>query len=133
MPVYSPNLDIASGALWDFLLIPDIQGSKLKYTPKSDASLRINNLPHLILEVISDSAESDRFRMLLQAYCLARLGNALRKMPKVGDPFIVSAIYIDDALCAKWYYMYQLDGENAPVGLVLHEAVHHLRLGRLNT
>ena len=29
--------------------------------------------------------------------------------------------------------MYRLAGPNANVGLVLHEAVHHLRLGRLNT
>ena len=90
MPVYGPNLDIASGALWDFPLMSDTQGEQAKYTSKNDASLRIKNL-------VSNRAESDCIRMLVQASCLTRLGNALRKNPD-GDPFIVSAIYVDDQL-----------------------------------
>ncbi|PVF91302.1 kinase-like protein [Serendipita vermifera] len=45
--------------------------------------------------------------MLLQAACLAKLGNRLRKEKQV--PFIVSAIYIDNNLLVKWYLVYQPD------------------------
>ena len=45
--------------------------------------------------------------MLLQAACLARLGNALNQERK--HPFIVSEIYIDDQLRARWYFVYQPD------------------------
>ena len=130
MPVYGPNLDIASNGPWDFLLIVELPGSTRQYTPKSDASLRINKFPHLLLEVISDSGQSDCNRMLLQAACLARLGNALRKDPK--RPFIVSAIYIDEELHAKWHLVYQPVTSNTAVRLILQDAVHYLRLGRLN-
>jgi hypothetical protein len=106
MPVYGPNLDIVSNGLWDFPLIVELsEDTKGQYTPKSDASLRINKFPHLVLEIISIDSQSDCNRMLLQAACLARLGNALR-VDKAG-PFIVSAIYINDELCAKWYFVYQ--------------------------
>jgi len=132
MPVYGLNLDldITSGRLWDFHLIVELPQSRRQYQPKSDASLRINRVPHLLLEVISDPAHSDRNRMFLQAACLARLGNALRKDQT--RPFIVSAIYIDEELRAQWHYMYQPDVTNPAVRLVLQEAVHDLRLGRLN-
>jgi len=130
MPVYGPNLDIVSNSLWEFHLIADVRGEKARYNPKSDASLCISRFPHLVLELISDPSQSDRIRMLLQAACLARLGNALR--PGSARPFIVSAIYIDDAQHAKWHLVYQPDVSNAAVGLILQEAVHYLRLGRLD-
>jgi hypothetical protein len=79
--------------------------SRYKYTPDSDASLRIKGFPHLVLEIISDTSQSDQTRMLLQAACLVRLGNALRK--KLEHPIIVSAIYINDQMCAEWHLMYQ--------------------------
>lgn len=53
-----------------------MRGEKTTYTPKSNASVRINKFPHLDLEVTSDQAESDRNRMSLQAASLAGLGNA---------------------------------------------------------
>ena len=118
MPVYGPNLDIASNGPWDFSLIVELPDSLRQYIPKSDASLCINIFPHLLLEVISDSGQSDRNRMLLQAACVARLGNVLRK-----DPFIVSAIYIDE-LCAKWHLLYQPVTSDTGVRLILQDAVH---------
>ena len=131
MPVYGPNLDIGSNCLWDFPLIVDTGEEKVKYTPKSDASLRINKFPHLVLELISDQTHSDKIRMLLQAACLARVGKALSKDPE--RPVIVSAIYIDEHLCAKWHFVfvYQPRVSNA-VGSILREAVRYLRLGRLD-
>ncbi|CAG8686014.1 3542_t:CDS:2, partial [Acaulospora colombiana] len=87
----------------------DVDGARStdprKYIPKSNASLCINRFPHLILEIISDSSQSDYYRMLLQAACLARLGNKLRK--EKTNPFIVSAIYVDSQLVAKWCLVYQ--------------------------
>jgi hypothetical protein len=118
MPAYGPNLDIASNVAWDFLLIVDLPGSRRQYTPQSDASLSINNFPHLVLEVTSDPLqESDRNRMLLQAACLARLGNALRQ--DLAHPFIVSAIYIDNQLRAIWHLVYQPLTSNTAVRLTL--------------
>lgn len=109
----------------------DIRGDKRQYTPRSDALLSINSLPHLLLEVVSDEDhEWDRFRMLLQAACLARLRRALRQ--ESADPFIVSAIYIDSNLRAAWYLLYQPDWSNTAVGLILQEATPYLRLGRLD-
>ena len=132
MPVYDPNLDldITSGRSWAFHLIAELPKSKHDYCPKSDASLCINKVPHLLLEVTSDpSTHSDCNRMLLQAACLARLGNALTSGQA---PFIISAIYIDETLTATWYYVYQPEKTDRAVRLVLQEAVHYLRLGRLN-
>ena len=124
---YGPNLNIASNGSWSFHLIVDVGGEKCQYTPKSDISLFINDLCHLLLEVASDEPhEWDRCRMLLQAACLARLGYALRQGST--DPFIVSAIYIDHNLYAEWYLLYQPGASHVNVGLTLQEAVHYLRL-----
>jgi hypothetical protein len=43
--------------------------------------------------------------MLFQAACLARFGNALFLPSR--RPFIISAIYIDSSLTAKWHLVYQ--------------------------
>ena len=105
MPIYGPNLDIASNGPWEFALITELPGGKARYTPKSGALLCIDKFPHLIIEVFSEDSQPDHFRMLLQAACVARLGNKLRQSPV--HPFIVSAIYIDDDLCTQWHFTYQ--------------------------
>jgi hypothetical protein len=130
MPVYGPNLDIVSNRSWDFHLFVELPAAKRQYIPRSDASLSINGFPHLVLEIMSRENQSDRNRMLLQAACLARLGNALR--PDAVHPFIVSAIYIDEELRAKWHLVFQPDRSNDAVRLILQDAVHYLRLCRLN-
>ena len=62
--------------------------------------LALLDFPHLIVEVISNRAQSDCRRMLLQAACPARLDNAFRLgsalKQESADPFIVSAIYISN-------------------------------------
>jgi hypothetical protein len=118
MPVNGPNLDIASSGLWNFPLIADINDEKHCYYPKSDLSLWVKNFPHLVLEIISNTSEADRNRMLLQAACLARLGNALRQ-DTGRDPFITSAIYIDAKLVAMWYLLFQPDVSETGVRLIL--------------
>jgi hypothetical protein len=62
-----------------------------------------NGIPLLLLEVSSDSSETDKDRMLLQASCLVRLGNALMEKPE----FLVKAIYIDDNFKATEFTLFQ--------------------------
>jgi hypothetical protein len=127
--MYGPNLVISSNGQWNFLLVAQSGGKEARYTPKSDARLCINGFPHLVLEIISDAAQSDMNRMLLQAACLARLGNAMKGDPASG-PFIFSAIYIDNQLFARWLLVYQPQASDPSVGLILPQAVRYLRLGR---
>lgn len=76
-----------------------------QYTPRSDVSLVVNDFPVLLLEVTSDPSKTDMHRMLLQAACLVRLGNALIDGPE----FLMKAIYIDDDYVATEYTLFQLD------------------------
>jgi hypothetical protein len=80
----------------------------LSYTPKSDFHLEINTFPHLLLEVNSHSNERDRFRMLLQAACISRIGNSLRTST-LGNPVVIMAIYIDEHYKAHQYLLCQPD------------------------
>jgi hypothetical protein len=68
----------------------------------------IKDFPHLLLEVNSQSNESDRFRMLLQASCIARIGNWLRTSTS-RKPITIMAIYIDKYFKANQYLLYQPD------------------------
>ncbi|KAF8506311.1 kinase-like domain-containing protein [Gautieria morchelliformis] len=83
------------------------------YTPRSNALLRVEGVLHMILEIVSNHGESDCYRMLLQAACLARLGNALRQNPS--SPFIVTAIYVHSDFRATQYLVYQPDISNKQV------------------
>ncbi len=75
------------------------------YTPHSDFSIVMNEFPVLILEVESDTNRTDQRRMLLQAACLVRLGNALIKNK---DPnFFIKAIYINSDYVANEYTCYE--------------------------
>jgi hypothetical protein len=70
--------------------------------------MAIRNFPHLIIDVCSDStAQRDEILMLLQASCLARLGNRLHGQNS--QPIIVMAIYIDKSFSASRYLLYQSD------------------------
>ena len=62
-----------------------------------------NDFPLLLLEVTSNSSEADKDRMLLQASCLVRLGNALTETSE----FLVKAIYIDDNFKATEITLFQ--------------------------
>ena len=73
-----------------------------------------NGFPLLLLEVTFDSSEADRNRMLLQASCLVRLGNALIEDEQ--SKFLVKAIYIDDNFMATEITLFQ---STDPVFIVL--------------
>jgi serine/threonine protein kinase len=68
--------------------------------------MRIRDFPHILLEVNSQGNESDKYRMLLQASCLARFGNKLRASTSTG-PIVIMAIYIDKGFSASQYLVYQ--------------------------
>jgi len=101
-----------------FHLVIDISETEenLKYTPRSDFHMRINDFPHLILKVNSKDNQSDKYHMLLQASSFCRIGNRLRvsttQNPK---PIIIMAIYIDNSFNAHQHLMYQPDGGSCKV------------------
>jgi hypothetical protein len=63
-----------------------------------------------MVEVESDSAEGDRYRMLLQAACMARLGRQMFK-----QPFIVFALYIENSGLVTRYLVFQSNGDGNKV------------------
>lgn len=65
---------------------------------------------YLLVEVQSDNDQSDRYRMLLQAACAARLG---RKSYE--DPFIVVALYIEKSGRVTRYFLFQCDAAEPEV------------------
>jgi hypothetical protein len=80
--------------------------------------LEIGNFPHCLLEVVSVKKaileyQTELWRMILQASCLARLGNKLRR--NTDDPVVIVAIYIDAHLQAHEYLVYQPDTSNKKV------------------
>jgi hypothetical protein len=74
----------------------------------------IGDFPHLLLEVNSQSNESDRFRMLLQASCISRIGNWLRASTS-GEPIVIMAVYIDKHFKATQYVLCQPDAGSTKV------------------
>lgn len=60
---------------------------------------------YLLVEVQSDKQQYDRYRMLLQAACVARLGRVL-----YNNPFIVMALYIENSGKVTRYFVFQRDG-----------------------
>ena len=71
----------------------------------------VNDFPVILLEVISNAQEADKIRMLLQASCLVRLGNALLVKPE----FLIKAIYVDNDYRATVFTLF-LD-PNDPVSI----------------
>jgi hypothetical protein len=68
--------------------------------------MRIRDFPHFLLEVNSQANESEKFRMLLQAACMARIGNQLRTSA-AGKPIVIMAVYVDKDFVARQYFLYQ--------------------------
>lgn len=78
----------------------------MRYTPRSDFRVSIGTFPHIVLEVNSQANGSDEFCMLLQASCLARIGNWLRA-PTHNKPVVIMAIYIDKDFKAHQHILCQ--------------------------
>ncbi|KAH9024723.1 hypothetical protein EDB84DRAFT_1564324 [Lactarius hengduanensis] len=115
-----PDAKSAFGLAWSLSLfvkaVEDEGGQLSQYAPHSDFSVSISGLPYLLLEVASDKVKGrDKTRMLLQASCIVRLGNAL--LTDKSPTFFVRAIYIDHRYRAFEYTLYQRQSkpdDNAP-------------------
>ena len=89
----------------------------MTYTPRNGFHLSIWNFPHIILKVNSQANGGDEFRMLLQAACLARIGNSLRAST-TDKPIVIMAIYIDKHFRARQHTVCQPDVTS--IGVVLN-------------
>ena len=97
---------------WPFKLIVSVesQQKKYRYTPRSDFHVSVDQLVYLLVEVQSDKDQSDRYRMLLQAACAARLGRMSYE-----NPFIVVALYIEKSGRVTRYFLFQRDAADPEV------------------
>ena len=100
---------------WPFkLVIKDrVNNEEFSYAPRSDA-MYLKGFPLMTMEFQSDPDKRDRHRMLLQAGCLARLGQHLSKDQK--KLFIVTAIYISKDRVVALYFVYQSSAQRNEVG-----------------
>jgi hypothetical protein len=101
-----------SGDSWSSHIIVHVESEKRKYryTPQSDFHVALDQLIYLLVEVQSDTNERDKYRMLLHAACVARLGRAL-----YNHPFIVVALYIKNDGKVKQYFVFQRDSSDREV------------------
>ncbi len=105
-----------SGSDLPFHLVAETPMENLSCTPRPDFHMCIKGFPHLLLEVNSHEDESDRIRMLLQASCIARIGNWLRDSAS-GKPVVIMAVYVDEHFKARQYLLCQPDIESTKVAL----------------
>ncbi|KAH9024719.1 kinase-like domain-containing protein [Lactarius hengduanensis] len=95
-------------APWPFSLAIEglLEDVQYRYTPRSDFSIGIEDFLYLLLSVSSGKPHRGYLhRMLLQASCLVRLGNAL--LNDRSSTFFVKAIYIDRHYHVVEYTLYQ--------------------------
>jgi hypothetical protein len=110
-----------SRTAWRFPLLAvsqEEEHTKFRYTPMNDFRLEIDSFYFCILEVVFGKkagleSQTDLWRIILQASCLARLGNKLRR--KTDDPVVIVAIFIDSELQAHEYLVYQPETSNKKV------------------
>ena len=101
---------LVSGAQWPLGLVIDAQEDQYRYIPRSNFSIAMRGFPALLLDVASGQDEDSKdgkeiHRILLQASCLVRLGNALLK--DTSPAFLVKAIYVNSEYYATEYTLYQ--------------------------
>ena len=97
-----------------FQLVIETEGRNFCYTPRPDFHIRIKGFPHLVLEVNSQSNQSDRYCTPLQAACIARIGNSLRGSA-TGGAVMIMAVYIDTHFVAHRYLLCQPDVKSVTV------------------
>lgn len=109
---------LRSNHKWTFPIIVGVTdtGEKFSLHPRSDLEMRIADFPFLLGEVDSGAGGSDEVRLLLHASCIVRFANHLRKS-KESHSIVVSAIYFDGAMKAKWHKVYQTNPSEREVSL----------------
>jgi hypothetical protein len=92
-------------------LIASAEGKKFRYTSRSDFHVSVDQLVYLLVEVQSEKDQSDRYRMLLQGACVARLGRQF--YDKLHIVMALSrALYIENCGRVTRYLLFQHDGAN---------------------
>jgi hypothetical protein len=101
-----------SGVEWLLKLRVFVESEEINccYTPRSDFHVSVDQLTSLLVEVQSDKNERDRYRMLLQAACAARLGRHF-----YNDLFIVVALYIETTGMVTRYFVFQRNSADRKV------------------
>jgi hypothetical protein len=97
---------------WPLKLVVTVvpEGTSYRYVPRSDFHVSFDRMVYLMVEVQSEKDENDRYRMLLQAACVARLGRNMRSAHGGGDDlFIVMALYIEGSGRVTRYLVFQHD------------------------
>ena len=56
---------------------------KFRYTPRSDFHVSVDQLVYLLVKIQSEKDQSDRYRMLLQGACVARLRRQFCDKPHI--------------------------------------------------
>ena len=110
LSIYSGGYIRCSRGDWPFPLTVTVESEhnkKYRYTPRSYFHFSLDGLVYLVIEVQSDKEERDRYRMILQGACAARLGRKIYKRP-----FIVMALYIKNDGSVKRYFLYQGGDDN---------------------
>jgi len=101
-----------SRADWPFELIISVESEqkKYRYTPPSGFHASVDQLVYLFVEVQSETNDDDRYQMLLQAACAARLGRHNErffiKLALYKEPFIVVALYIENCGRVTRYFVF---------------------------
>jgi len=93
---------------WPFKLIVDakLDNREYHYTPRSDFHVSVDQMVYLMVEIQSDRNQGDRYRMLMQAACAARLGRRFYM-----EPFIVVALYVENSGSVTRYFVFQRDAD----------------------
>ena len=104
--IYSRAYISCSRGDWPFTLIVSVPSERkdFRYTPRNDFHVSVDRLVYLLVEVQSEQNQGDRYRMLYQAACAARLGRR-----SYNDPFIVVALYIQNSGRVRRYFVFQRD------------------------
>jgi hypothetical protein len=97
---------------WPSKIIVNVESEKktFRYTPRSGFHVALDQLMYLLVEVQTNEAKYDKYRMLLQAACAARLGRVL-----CNKPFIVVALYIENTGAVTRYFVFQRDSSDPKV------------------
>ena len=101
-----------SRAHWPLKLIVSVESEqkKYRYTPRSEFHVSVDQLASLLVGVQSEKNEDERYRMLLQAACAARLGRHF-----YNDLFIVVALYIETSGTVTRYFVFQRNSADRKV------------------
>ena len=96
-------LTVSSEGRWPLKFVAQVASERYSYEPRSDYLFSLDTCPRIDIELSSNAAQRDSYRMLLQAGLLVRVVNKLTGR----NSFVAIAIYITMEMTAEWYFVYQ--------------------------